>query len=338
MIAQTPPALPLQSKNYNGIDLVKLLCSLMVITIHIRPFHPDLFPWAGTMNILFQQCLCRIAVPFYFTATGFLLFKPSYFSAPSHKARDQCFKLLRLFGLWTVLLFTGPTDQLWYLKSSAVAIVLLALCFRLKLSFRHTAVLAGVLYSIGLLGEGYDFLLAPVKEVPVLSHIYQFYFTYFDTTRNGLFFGLPFMVLGAVLANTKIKLPMPAAVLGFCLSMLMLIAEVYILRHFLNVEACNLYISLIPALFFLMYIALHWELPDRPVYKKIRAIGILAFFSHYFINRLITIFFLSLQSNYGIELFSFRYFISIPLIYGVSALIEYLSRKPKLRWLRYLYS
>lgn len=338
MKAETTPALSLQTKNYNGIDLVKFLCSLLVITNHIRPFPEDLFFHADTANLLLQQCLCRIAVPFYFAVTGFLLFKPAYFEAPCHKARDQCFKLLRLFGLWTVLLFTGPAGHLWYLKASAVAVALLALCFRLKLSFRLTAVLAVVLYSIGLLGEGYDFLLSPVKELPVFGSILQAYSTYFDTTRNGLFFGLPFMVLGAVFANTKIKLPMPVAVLGFCLSMLMQVAEVYILRRFVAAEECNLSISLMPALFFLMYIALHLELPDSPVYKKLRAIGILAFFSHFFINRLVTMFFLTMQTDFGIDLFSFRYLISVPLTYGASALIEYLSRKPKLRCLRYLYS
>lgn len=63
---QSVDSLP-QDHKFNGIDLVKFLCAYLVCIIHVTPIK---FPIAGIesshISFWLQQCLCRVAVPFYF--------------------------------------------------------------------------------------------------------------------------------------------------------------------------------------------------------------------------------------------------------------------------------
>ena len=64
-------------KKYNAIDIAKLICSFLVIAIHIKPFG------ATDNNILIyindgiQNFIARIAVPFFFISSGYFLYKKS---------------------------------------------------------------------------------------------------------------------------------------------------------------------------------------------------------------------------------------------------------------------
>ena len=92
---------------YNGIDVFKLLCAFLIIVLHIKPFHTDYLGF-DHLNYWIQNCVCRIAVPFYFTASGFLLFRKMDFSnIDNNRIKSYCFKILRLLGTWTFLLFIG---------------------------------------------------------------------------------------------------------------------------------------------------------------------------------------------------------------------------------------
>ena len=57
-------------KNYNCIDLMKFICPILVISIHIHPF-------GNTDNAIltylndFSQYVARLAVPYFFMASGY---------------------------------------------------------------------------------------------------------------------------------------------------------------------------------------------------------------------------------------------------------------------------
>ena len=56
-------------KNYNGIDVVKLLMALCVVAIHLTPFAM----FGENVSFLFDKVLTRAAVPFFFCSSGFFL-------------------------------------------------------------------------------------------------------------------------------------------------------------------------------------------------------------------------------------------------------------------------
>ena len=56
------------NKNYSSIDIFKLICSYLVITIHCTPF----MVFGNTFNLAFVSTLSRIAVPFFFACSDYL--------------------------------------------------------------------------------------------------------------------------------------------------------------------------------------------------------------------------------------------------------------------------
>ena len=59
---------------FNGIDLFKFICAFMVCMIHVPPFQTSVFG-LDRLNFYLMQGVCRIAVPYFFVSSGFLLFR-----------------------------------------------------------------------------------------------------------------------------------------------------------------------------------------------------------------------------------------------------------------------
>ena len=59
-------------KNYfYGMDVFKLLCAVLIVCIHTAPLES----LSTRANSLLVNCFCRVAVPFFFVSSGFLVFK-----------------------------------------------------------------------------------------------------------------------------------------------------------------------------------------------------------------------------------------------------------------------
>ncbi len=333
--SQTPSA-PLSTQNYNGIDLVKLLCSFFICVIHIEPFPTSAS--ASLISFYLQQCICRVAVPFYFAVTGFLMFRSPDSPTLGSRTKNYIFRILRFYGLWYILLVWVGTAHLWYLTSSVVAVVLLYVCFRLRLNHKAIGILAVLLFLFGQLGGCYSFLLKHLKGIPVIYYPVKLYLSIFETTRNGIFFGFPFVFLGAALARRKKSPKLWTSVFGLAVSLVFMVLEVYFLKQFSKLSGFDYFISLIPATYFLMQLAITLKLKDRPIYKKFRAVSFLVFCTHFVAAYTVALAISYFKRFTGISLLSFHFLITIILVFGVSILIVQLSQKPRFQWLRYLYS
>lgn len=235
-------------QNYNGIDLMKFLCAILVFIAHVPPFQGEVSSLAKYVNFGLQHCICRLAVPFYFVSSGFFLFgKMSPDDLNTDAIKHYCFKLLRLLGTWYVLLFAGGTEHLWYLGATVVAVVLLCLCFRFHMRFRYIGVLACLLYGVGLLGDAYSGVIAPLENHAVLKYFFKVFELIFPTTRNGIFMGFIFVFMGAAIAQRKISLKPGTALIGFGISVVCLIAEVFLLKTSNMLRQYNMYVFLPPS-------------------------------------------------------------------------------------------
>lgn len=54
---------------YESIDFMKFICSIMVIAIHTSPLENI----SNDLNYILINSICRIAVPFFFIASGYFL-------------------------------------------------------------------------------------------------------------------------------------------------------------------------------------------------------------------------------------------------------------------------
>lgn len=337
MLKESANKLP-QNYQFNGIDIVKFICAIMICIMHVQPFSSDVSGFTK-LNFWIQNFPCRIAVPFYFTASGFLLFRKTDFNnLNTDRIKNYSFKILRLLGTWTFLLFVGGSWQLWYLGALVLAVIILSVFMKKGIPMRWIVLTSVILFLIGLLGDSYYGFIEPLKSLYISKILIVGYETVFTTTRNGVFFGLIFVLIGALFAQKRIVINNIVVIFGFVLSLVMLFFEIYILRHYSHPKDYNILISLLPSSFFLFYLASHIKLKNRPIYGSLRVIGMLIFFTHLFVNYFVGLAIEIANNKIGINLTAFQFIITILFTTILAVIIERLSKANRFHWLKYLFS
>lgn len=325
-------------KNFNGIDLIKFICSILVVAIHIKVFNASAFGKASLISNLMQFCIGRVAVPFFFVSSAFLLFRKMDISRIEVDViKSYCFRILQLFAVWSILLVLGPAYHLWYLTALVVAVVMLSLCLRFNIKLKYLWILAAILYVIGLLGDAYAGVGAALQGAPVINVIVKVYTLFSETTRNGFFMGFIFVLMGCSFTRAKFRMKNSVVLAGFVLSMIGLTAEFYLLTRYDIPAENNMYVMLIPCVYFMFYLACNIKLRDRAIYKKLRAAGTLIYFLHLMVDAAARPFVHLLKDLTGIDLTGFRFFIVLGLSLLISLGLQGLSEKEKFKWLKWFY-
>ncbi len=326
---------------FNGIDIVKFIYSFLICIIHIQLF--DVEYWdideLDYLNYVFRHYICRVAVPFYFTVSGFLLFRKTEFNNLNHsRIKNYCFKILRLLGTWTFLLFVGGSGQLWYLGALVLAVTILSVLIKKEVPMRWIVLISFVLFLIGLLGDSYYGFIEPLKSYFIPNLFIVGYETVFSTTRNGVFFGLIFVLIGALFAQKRIVINNILAIVGLFISFIVMFFEVYLLSIYSHPKDYNMVLSLLPVIFFIFYLASHIKLKNRPIYRRLRVIGVLIFFTHLFVDYFVSLIIENVNNIIGINLTGFHFIITILFTTILAVIIERLSKTNRFQWLKYLFS
>lgn len=295
--------------NLNNLDIMKFIAAILIVSIHTTP----LLSLNETVSLAFENTIARVAVPFFFAASGFLFFgkisnsdhrnqttKPagSYWVKYTkriaiiylvwsliygvndfyHSYQEQNQDLLRaiLFYLRD-LVFLGGHFHLWYFPALLFAVT--ALYFGIRMMTLNKLLLLSIgLYVIGMFGDAYFGVLG---EDTVLSRFVLQYNELFGTTRNGLFFGLVYVVLGAYMYERRQTVRHSKPGLLFSLSIVGLILEVVLLNQFTVIRDCNMLLMLLPATYFLFQMLLHKKSPDWSIdFKLLRDSSLLIYCSH----------------------------------------------------------
>ena len=80
----------LEKKNYYGIDLLKFIMAVCVVAIHTQPLY-------SIQSIVVQRLfdtITSLAVPYFFSVSGFLLFSKIDANILSRKSMEVCKKYL----------------------------------------------------------------------------------------------------------------------------------------------------------------------------------------------------------------------------------------------------
>lgn len=220
------PFVPVKIPEKPVLDIAKFTCAFLILALHIGPF--------GNLNreldYFTAQILARIAVPLFFTISGYLFFSKLY-DAKTKTFRRNDDVLNRYFSrivgmyfawnffylfvvknqndladkfLWS-LLVQGGFWQLWYLWTLALAVFALYHLLCRGIQLRPLLILSMVLYAIGII---FDYGYAPVIETnPLLYMLYHCYQAYFPRGGDNIFsFAFPFVCMGGLFAmRTTIK-------------------------------------------------------------------------------------------------------------------------------------
>lgn len=214
----TPQTKPIN--RYSAIDFMQFICSFAVVLIHVGTVVEQPIP-----HFLIKSIFCRIAVPFFFISSAFFFRQKYQISfALCHAWLKRFLKqyfLISLFyfplGVWYFsqqidfklfhlpllliigLFYAGTMYHLWYFPALLFALYLATKLIK-WMGYARAFLLSFSLYVVGA-GETYFAYL----KGSFLEKSYQNFFDLFITTKNGLFFGLIFVIIGFYLADTLKK-------------------------------------------------------------------------------------------------------------------------------------
>lgn len=333
----------ISNETYNLVDVIKFICSYLVLSIHAfgnSSYSDNVI--LGNILFYLRNYIARIAVPFYFVAAGFFLFKKVDLDNFDFSViKNYVFKILRLYGTWMILLFIPNCSYpLWYLGALVVAVLLLSFMLYKKVSIKNIVVLSTLLYVIGLFGDS----LGKLFDYKIFNYSLGLYNSLFKNTRNGVFFGFIFVVIGMIFAKKKIFINKKLAILGLILSFVGLFFEVFITKIKDVSLDYSMRIFLLPLTFFLFYIAINIKLKPNKIYKKLRIIGMMVYYTHTLVQFLLLNEYLSI---FVTKVFNVNflgnsiviYVLSIIITTIIAVIVERMSHKPKIgNVIKYLYS
>ena len=353
----------MNSNRYKGIDIIKFFCVFLVIVIHVAPFGVN---GAGMLNYVFQKILARISVPFFFTTSGFLLFRRF---DPNSIQKDGVSRFLknifRLYVVWTVIyspfilhailtekagilmgivlalrdfLLTGSYTHLWYLNSLFFSVIFICFLVKHKNNIRVILGISFFLFLIGLLGQTYFGLLAHLRTYTTIWSALKLTQTIMVTTRNAIFEGFFFVSLGAYFAWNREKLTK-----GFnsivlpVISIAVLLLEGILIKSYGHPLQWNTYFFSAVAVFFLFRYAIDQEKSwpfSEATCKWFRDIVELVYFLHLWVRAVVDIMMGKMLPT--LQNTPLRYLIVCIISLILGQLILVLSKKERLKFLRIL--
>lgn len=275
-----------EGKKYGGLDRFRMIAAILVIAIHTSP----LASFSGNADFFLTRILARIAVPFFFMVTG--QFVMTDYLYDNDMASGRLFQYIRktalVYGLAVMIyvpvgiyaghykglniisairmiVFDGTFYHLWYFPACITGVLLVYLMSRC-MGRKGMMAIAAALYAVGLFGDSYYGL---IKDVPVLSVMYEFMFQLFSYTRNGFFFAPVFLILGALTGRKNHVGKKPGQIFGLTVSFLAMTAEAFTLHYFKLQRHDSMYLALIPVMIFLYRLLLSWDKKPSRILRNI---------------------------------------------------------------------
>lgn len=343
-------------ENYDAIDFAKIIASILVICIHIHPLK-DISP---VVAYILDNGIARMAVPFFFTTSAFLLFKKINLLNNNKDKVNILNKYLRritiLYLVWSMvyfpftyinwisndisiskdlilyireILFLGTYGHLWYFPALIFSICIVYFLQR-RVRKKVLVIISIIIYILGIIYNFYPYI--EKLSFVWINNLYLIYKSVFITSRNGLFFGIIFVTIGYLHSqDNKIKSKKIYLILTV-LSIILLIAESLLVKKITG-NGSDMYIMLVPCIYFGFILLLEFKYKANKLLSGLlRNISTIMYTSQFLFIQ----FFNMLEITYKLNSLIKFIFIVIIIIF-ISIFIIKCSEKKKLKILRYLY-
>jgi len=346
-------------KQYKSLDLAKFICAILIIILHTAPFSN----YSKALTFGFRNIVTVIAVPFFFLTSGFLAFKKiDSFEAKEKKkyvfgylkrlavmymawsALYFVFVLIKWtrndFSIYSVLeyikdfFFEGSYSTIWFLPALFTATLFVYFSHK-KFSYKVIFVIACVIYFFTLCGSSYYGL---TSKVPFIALVYDIYYSFFDSIKNGVCFGMIFVCMGAMMAEKEDELTNNSSA-GIAFVPVLMFAVLLAIEEFLiayfnwNIRGVDTVISLVPFTYFFFKFVLLFEINIKDnICLAMRKYSILMFLSQRIPLSIIELF----MKDTIVATNSFLHFVTVLFAtLLISFLIIQCSKKYKI--LKYIY-
>lgn len=343
----------IKSQNYGSFDVAKIVAAFLVVAVHCLPSNRE----ATLTSFIIYNALGRIAVPFFFTAAGYFLAGKDIEDLEVIKKYIK--RLIELYLIWSLLylpaniymwlqseniilgimgyfrdvFFLGSFVPFWYFPALIFGVMAVHLLLK-RYDCKIVLLLALVLYIVGLFGDAYYGFLS---VTPRLKSIFDGYLYFFETTRNGFFFGFAFVALGVYIRKTYKNMDIKKSSLGLLLSIIALLCEAYLIKLTGGALDYNLYFSNLAVIYFLILTLQGISLPKHKIYKSLRELSILIFGFHCAVRGLL--FFLATYFNMKLLVDSYWiHFVGTSILsFIISFVVLHLNNENKASWFKKLY-
>ena len=268
--------------HYQNLDILKYISAILIMILHLRPF----INFSDQLDLAFNNIITRICVPIFFIITGYFVAKKE--KNNENYIKDYIKKTIPLYLVWSLLYvpiilgtiiqylpiineylskinislplfiilsmlllpfailialcYTGTYYHLWYFPAIMFSLLILKK-WKNKFDIKYLLVISFILLLFGATETYYGVLPLSIKEL--LSYYYNIFFT----TRNFLFFGLFYVVLGYFI-GTKEKAYSKYCFAKLIISFFLLVFEA-ILLHDINRLNSNILLSCVPLTYYL---------------------------------------------------------------------------------------
>lgn len=267
---------------YQNLNVLKYISSILIIVLHLRPF----LNFSNELDLAFNNIVTRICVPIFFMITGYFVAKKE--KKNKNYIKDYIKKTIPLYFVWSLLYipvavgtiikylpiineyvskinialplliilsvillpiivlvalcYTGVYYHLWYFPAIIFSLLVLKK-WKQKFNIKYLLIISFILLLFGATETYYGTLPLSVKR------IVSYYYNIFFTTRNFLFFGLFYVVLGYYL-GTKKKVYSKYCFLKLIVSFFLLTFEAILLHDTTRLNS-NILLSCIPLTYYL---------------------------------------------------------------------------------------
>ncbi len=268
--------------NYKNLDILKYVCAILIVILHMRPF----LNFSNELDLAFNNIITRICVPVFFLITGYFVAKKEQ-DNPNY-IKNYIKKTIPLYLAWSIIyipvvisfiisnmqlamdylssitillyylipfaillipiviliaiIYTGVFYHLWYFPAIILSLIVLSKWKR-KFDIKYLLIISFFLLLFGATETYYGVL--PITAKQLISYYYKIFFT----TRNFLFFGLFYVVLGYFIGLKK------EVYAKYCFEKLIisifLLAFEAILLHDTNRLNSNILLSCVPLVYYL---------------------------------------------------------------------------------------
>lgn len=246
------------AEKMNGtIDIVKYLMAILVIGIHTEPFGFNFWLDKGF------GIITRLCVPFFFIASSYFFFRKE------KAAKEFIGRIVLLYIVWSIIylpfdinelrevslfqlldifLWSGNDHGLWFLCATIIGFLITYGLLKI-MKPRYVLIVALVMLIIGTAKSTYSTAFYEVFGILLPDNL---------GSRNGLFYGFPYIALGMVIAKSKNQGKTDSIkklYVGFGISLLMLAIEssLFVIRY--NATSTILWLSVFTYSYFFFMIA-----------------------------------------------------------------------------------
>lgn len=317
---------------FNGsVDIIKIVMAVLVIGIHTEPFAFNIW-----LDRLFGLAT-RICVPFFFVSSAYF-----YWIRDCGKPLGYIKRIITLYIVWSLIYlpkdwpvlskqslseilyryaWKGNEHALWFLCSCLIGFFI---CYGLQkcLKPKYILVLSFIVLCIGCLQSSW---------APVVTKIYGVDPTNYLGTRNGLFYGFPYMAIGMYFAKDQHKGKTNNLRLTFLyvvLSFMALVIESIVLVLGYGTKSTILWVSVFPYTFYFFLLVNSYYIPIKKSTSKI----LREYSTLMYVSQFLFIHILSTRLN------NVLLFLSVTVAaFFFAHIVIHISRIKYFKWLQYLY-